>query len=476
MRLKFFSHLLVMVLLNLLVKPLAIFAIDATVQNRVGSAEYGFYFALLNFTYLFNILLDFGITNYNTKKIAQHPERAKTNFGKIIPLRLTLWLAYALFTLGLTFAFRYNKRQFEVVGLLIVNQFLISITLFFRSYFAGLLMLKTEVLFSVLDKLLLVLIGAVWLFAQHSVEVNIINFVWLQMLTAGITAIFALLLVLRKTGLPTLKWDFPFQRKIILQSLPYATLIVFMMLYHRIDSVLLERLLSDGENQTGIYAQAYRIVDALFMFASLFSSLLFPIFARMLKKKEPVFPLFDSASRVLISGALVLAIMVFFQSKFILQLVYFQDIHASSQAFTFLMLSFVPMCIIVLCGTLLTANGNLKFLNLASLCGIIVNVGINLILIPKYGAWGAAVTMLITQSIVAAMQLFYVVRVFKLSFRVKGVLRYIGLLAVLLFSGFDWGFGINPIVHLSLIGVFALVYCLLTNMLQWRLLLSLLKR
>ena len=52
MRKTFLSHLFLIVLLNLLVKPLAIFGIDAQVQNEVGAAEYGFYFSLLNFTML----------------------------------------------------------------------------------------------------------------------------------------------------------------------------------------------------------------------------------------------------------------------------------------------------------------------------------------------------------------------------------------------------------------------------------------
>ena len=53
-----------MVVLNLLVKPIAIFGIDAEVQDRVGTEDYGLYFALLNFSFLFNILLDFGINNF----------------------------------------------------------------------------------------------------------------------------------------------------------------------------------------------------------------------------------------------------------------------------------------------------------------------------------------------------------------------------------------------------------------------------
>ena len=63
----FFSNLILMVLLNLLVKPIALFGIDATVQNRVGPESYGLYFSLLNLSVIFNTLLDLGINNFTTK-------------------------------------------------------------------------------------------------------------------------------------------------------------------------------------------------------------------------------------------------------------------------------------------------------------------------------------------------------------------------------------------------------------------------
>jgi hypothetical protein len=47
---KFLSSLFWMVVLNILIKPFAIFGIDAAVQNNVGTKEYGFYFTLLNFS------------------------------------------------------------------------------------------------------------------------------------------------------------------------------------------------------------------------------------------------------------------------------------------------------------------------------------------------------------------------------------------------------------------------------------------
>ncbi|NBP74833.1 MAG: polysaccharide biosynthesis protein, partial [Crocinitomicaceae bacterium] len=58
-----------MIFLNLLIKPLAIFGIDASVQNEVGFIQYGTYFSLLNLSLILNILLDLGLNNYTTKQI-----------------------------------------------------------------------------------------------------------------------------------------------------------------------------------------------------------------------------------------------------------------------------------------------------------------------------------------------------------------------------------------------------------------------
>ena len=67
---KLFSSILLFLLLNILIKPFWILGIDVGVQNAVGAEEFGLYFAIFNFTYIFNILLDLGITNFNNKNIA----------------------------------------------------------------------------------------------------------------------------------------------------------------------------------------------------------------------------------------------------------------------------------------------------------------------------------------------------------------------------------------------------------------------
>jgi hypothetical protein len=68
----FLLNLLLLLALNLLVKPFYLLGIDAGVQDAVGASTYGTYAALLSLSFLLNIVLDLGITNYTTRHIAQH--------------------------------------------------------------------------------------------------------------------------------------------------------------------------------------------------------------------------------------------------------------------------------------------------------------------------------------------------------------------------------------------------------------------
>jgi hypothetical protein len=53
MQKKFLSNLILLVFLNLLVKPFWIF-VEINVQNATGTEQYGMYFALLNLSLIIN--------------------------------------------------------------------------------------------------------------------------------------------------------------------------------------------------------------------------------------------------------------------------------------------------------------------------------------------------------------------------------------------------------------------------------------
>lgn len=413
---KFLTNLSFLLFLNLLVKPFYILGIDAEIQNRVGTEEYGLYFSLLGFTFLFNILLDVGIVNFNTRTIAQQPFLIAKYFSKIFSLRIFLALIYGGFVLLLGSIIGYDTSEIYMLIWLIANQILAAFTLYFRSNLTGLLLFKYDTIVSVLDRFLLIIICSILLWGGVTDKpFEIYWFIYAQTFAYSITAIAALGFLISKQKLGKLKANKVFSLAILKQSAPYALLILLMTFYYRADSVMLERMLEDGKTQAGIYANGFRFFEAGNNIAFLFATLLLPLFANLLKNKKSVASLVNLSSRILIPGAILIATTCFFFSKELIGARYINSTSQSGEVFGLLMICFVFISTTYIFGTLLTANGNLKTLNKIAFAGVLLNIILNLILIPIYNAYGAALASLITQGLTALAQVWLCKSYFKLQ-------------------------------------------------------------
>ena len=423
----FLSNLLLMIFLNLLIKPLAIFGIDASVQNEVGFVQYGTYFSLLNLSLILNILLDLGLNNYTTKQIAQNPELAKRYFGKVFSFRLILFIVYYLILLLIGILIGYSYHQMYLLFLLGINQFLIISIAYCRSHFGGFHFFKLDAIISVMDRfLLIILAGTILLFPKATFVMTIELFIWIQLICYATTLVIALLLLLKHIEKPYFEWNIKFSLSLLRKSYPYALLIILMVIYTRIDGVMLERI--NGPYQAGIYAQGFRLLDALYMFGMIFAGLLYPMFSRNLKKsKESVSELLTTSANLLMGGAIVIVFVTIYNSSYLLSLIY-TDYLVAIPSFNWLMLSFLAICMNFIFGTLLTANGSLKILNYSSFIGIIINVALNFYLIPTRGAEGAAFATFITQSFTAVIQFGYCMKLFSIKINKQRVLYYLFLI------------------------------------------------
>ena len=198
-----------------------------------------------------------------------------------------------------------------------------------------------------------------------------------------------------------------------------------MMFYYRVDSVMLERMLPNGKEQAGIYAQGFRILDALAMFAFLFAGLLLPMFAKMIQQKEPINKLTQFSFLLLIVPTIGIAFAGYFYRFELMDLLYHQHVEFSSNIFGVLMLCFLGISTSYIFGTLLTANGNLRKLNMIAAAGVLLNITLNLILIPKYWALGSAYASLVTQTCTAIVQLLVAKQVFRFKLNYKNLVRLI---------------------------------------------------
>ena len=165
MQQRFLSNLILILALNLLVKPFYLLGIDAEVQARVGTESYGLYFSLVNLSFLLNFLLDFGINNYNTRQVAHSGSVQRDRFSGILLLRSGLALVYMLILLSVGVLLGYQGYTIYLLFILGINQALSAFLLFFRSNLSGMHLFRQDSFMSVLDRILLILlIGALLLF------------------------------------------------------------------------------------------------------------------------------------------------------------------------------------------------------------------------------------------------------------------------------------------------------------------------
>ncbi len=422
MKKKFLSNLILILFLNLLVKPFWILGIDRTVQNIVGAEDYGFYFVIFNFSFLFNILLDFGITNYNNRNIAQHNQLLNKHFSSIVIIKLFLAVVYTVITFSFGLLIGFNAEQLALLGVLCFNQFLLSFILYLRSNISGLLLFRTDSFLSVLDRVLMIVICGVLIWGHvTSSGFQIEWFVYAQTSAYLLTALIAMGVVIKKASFKRLNWNMPFFILIIRQSFPFAILILLMTFYNRIDPVMIERLLPEelGDEQAGIYASAYRLLDASNMIAYLFSVLLLPLFSRMIKNRESVVQVVKLAATLLIIISSIVAFASHFYSYELMDLLYIAHVEESSEVFRLLMFGFIAISTTYVFGTLLTANGNLKMLNIVAGSGMVINLVLNLVLVPRFYAVGSAYASLMAQFITAIVQVILVQRIFKYKVNVR---------------------------------------------------------
>lgn len=416
----FIFNICLLIFLNLLIKPFWIIGIDVGVQNRVGAEQYGLYFAVLNFTFLFNMILDMGITNFNNRNIAMHSQLLSKHFSGIITLKLLLGVAYFVITLVIALLIGYRGFYLKLLCWTALNQFLNTFILYLRSNLSALLMFKTDSCLSVLDRLLMIIFCSILLWGNITTQPFKIEwFVYCQTAAYIITALTALTIVLHKTKLIKLNWNPLFFTMILKKSLPFAILYLLMSFYNRIDSVMIERILPTeiSTYEAGIYASAFRLLDALVMIAYLFSVILLPLFSKMLKDKEDISPIIKTSFSLLFFFSITASVLLCFFRVPVLDLLYDEHISESAAVFNILIFCLIPFSMSYLFGTLLTAHGDMRQLNIVALAGIVVNITVNIILIPRLHAVGAAAASLATQSVTSLLQFIIVLK--KLKFPIK---------------------------------------------------------
>jgi O-antigen/teichoic acid export membrane protein len=438
---EFLLNAIFLVGINLLIKPFYVFGIERTIQDTVGAEVYGLYATLFSFSYLFFIVNDFGIHYFNNRTIAQHPTLFSGYLEKILLPKAILAVLFLVLVFLFAILRSFDKEVFHLLFFVSLNHILISLVAYLRSNISGLGLYRTDSLISSLDKLFLIAFCGILLWGNLSAQSFRLEwFVYAQNISWSLTAIIAFIVIRNRISKPIrLKIRFGFLLVVLKKSAPYALAVFLMTAYTRLDIVILEWLLPDGRYEAGVYAASYRLLDAFNVIGLLFAGLLLPMFSNLLKRERRPFretsSLLNLSLQLIWASTISLAISCYFFKEEIMFWLYPNTADKYyGDVLGYIILTLIPFSGIYIFSTLLTANGNLKQMNLLFVTGITMNLILNILLIPSYKALGAGLAALITQTFILVGQMMLVHGYMKVPVNWKQYLKtliFVGLVVLL---------------------------------------------
>jgi len=350
----------------------------------------GAYFLALSLTTIFSIVADFGLQPVIIREIAKGKEVGqliRTVLGVKIPLMILAFFVVIITARLLG----YDPLVQQLVSLAAVVMVLDSVSLTFYGILRGQQLLKYESLGIFLGQALILIVGGSVLFMAPSLPMLIVALI----VGSSFNALFSLIIVVRRFGskalIPT--WDNVFVKRVLKIALPFALAGAFVKVYSYLDTVLLSQFL--GANAVGIYAIAYKLTYAFQFLPMAFIAALYPgISSLLVNDRDRVVKVFDDAMwyMMLLATPIVLGIWSiadkivpafagpeFIESILPLQILIF--------VLFFIFLDF-PI------GALLNAADRQVTKTVIMGVTMVVNVVLNLILIPQYGVVGATISAL----------------------------------------------------------------------------------
>jgi O-antigen/teichoic acid export membrane protein len=481
----FILNLILLVLINLLIKPLFIFGVDLQVQNNAAPGAYGLYFALLNWTFLLQIVHDFGLQNFNSRFVSQHNKLQEKYFPIIIRIKIGLTFVYMIGGALLAWLLGgYSGNAMLLLLILFANQAITGFILLFRSSISALGHYTIDSFLSAMDKLLMLILCGIALWIYQTNKSGYFPLYWF-VLCQSLSLLFTLIIVIivlkskggwRGLGLQATSGKRFKQIALVLmrQSAPFAIVILLMSAYTRLDAILLERIHPNGAFEADIYAGGYRLLDAFNMLGYLFATLLLPMFAKLLAQKQPIKPLTGQSFRLIWIGALSLCTAVTVCRLPITALMFEREVHYRADVLGILIWAFLAVCTTYIFSTLLTADARLRTMNQWFIAGIALDIILNIVLVPKFAAVGAAIATVATQAFVAVAMIVICRAVYDISTSIKNSVTFVAYTASILGVGYffvalkwdlAWHWQLSVIL---LMGLLLVLYDIAANWAQLR--------
>lgn len=381
------------------------------IARFTGHAVTGDYASALAFAGLFAFIADFGLVPVVIREVARDKQHAEKYLHNTLALRVGLCVfAFAALLIGYAAADAYvgwlgiehlNRPLVLIAGAVMIMD---SFTVALYGVFRGFQKLQYEALGSVLNKVIVAAIGVVGVLSGLSV-----TFLLTAILCGSIfNVLYACFFLVKKLGIrPRLRLDRAIAVHLLRLSLPFAVAALFANVYANFDSVYLR--LHAGKGATGWYAVAYKLTFALQFVPAAFAASLFPAMSEyFISSREKLANIFEKAMYYLMLVSLPMSVGLFILADRIIVLMYRDAFVASIEPFRILMGALVAVFLNYPVGYLLNAC-NKQGVNTVNMgVATLINVLLNIVLIPRYTFNGAAIATLVSSWVLLGMGLFWV--------------------------------------------------------------------
>jgi len=191
-------------------------------------------------------------------------------------------------------------------------------------------------------------------------------------------------------------------RALLGEGLSFSAVRWIGVLHNRLDTVLIQALAGSGA--LGLYAAAYRLMEAFKILPNLAERTLFPILSRAVGDRVRLGRLTARSIKALVGIAAPLALLAWVLGPAVVPLIYGADYAAAAPVWAILMGALVLICAVRPHLQLMRALRRLHGVNLATAAAAALNLGLNLVLIPRHGILGAALATVASEAFLLAAE------------------------------------------------------------------------
>jgi O-antigen/teichoic acid export membrane protein len=376
----------------------------------LGAGDLGILSFALSFTVILGLLGDMGLSSLMTREVSRNQSLAPKYLGNILPIKVFL----AVITFGAVVivvnTLGYSEQTIKIVYIIAASNILTNFAQIFNSIFQAFERFDYLSIGTILNSILM-FIGVFFAIGQ---KFDLISFALIYFIVSGIILSYSLFVCTWKFAVPSLKIDWTFWKRTISESIPFWLNSVFVIIYFKIDMVMLSMM--SGDAAVGWYSASYRLIDSLGFIPVVFMSTMYPVFSKFhVSSRDSLDFAFKKSFKLLTIIAIPIGIGTTILAGRIILLVYGVQYSSSIAALQILIWANVLSFINYTPATYLTSTNRQRTLMIFTFLGAILNIFLNFILIPRLSYNGAAIATVSTELVVGLLMIFSIRNVQNLS-------------------------------------------------------------